>query len=638
MSTQTLIIKELSRSVDQEPDEVLYFQQGVNVLAGTPNTGKTKWLNMLDYVLGDTGTPEDAFGAELTDKYSSIQAVIEIAGEEFHLKRTWKKYGTKGKVFVNGEPIDAEAFSNFLLDKLKIPILNYPKGSPFRGSWPALSWRVLFRHIYRQQRFWSDFADKQPEVEQHACLMLFLGIAEYLYSEEYGELVKKRKRIFQLEGSRDEFEKLLDEISKGLIDEKEVGVGITEESLNFAIRRLSAEIEAKRGERDLLLSNLLRESNIDSRAQEESTVETITAQWTDLQVNYQELDSQYKNAAKRSTDMVRYKDSLINEIAKLDRAATAGEILANIKLTNCPACDQPVNQLQNTEANICFLCHQPIANTTENESAIANRLKVEQSHLRAELQEIDQLIAKLSADKEDTLIKRRHVTEEIQRLENQLNTLRRTVAFIVSPDVTVVDMETGRIQERIRQLERIKGVLEYRSKLSSEIKAIQDEVNELEIQVDQLMNSIDFDEAGQLLSDGMTTYLNSLTANGRHLWGLERIRWRLSERGFEVRIGNNKWSAKLGGTLTLYFLIAYQYALLNLTNKPKCHYPGFVVLDLQPKLDDGTVIKDQENFIFEPFINLIRQPGMGNLQVIAAGAAFEGLEGANRIQLDRVWV
>ena len=40
-------------------------------------------------------------------------------------------------------------------------------------TWPELSFRTLLRHIYRQQRFWSDLADKQPEGDQHACLLHF---------------------------------------------------------------------------------------------------------------------------------------------------------------------------------------------------------------------------------------------------------------------------------------------------------------------------------------------------------------------------------------------------------------------------------------------------------------------------------
>jgi hypothetical protein len=78
----------------------------------------------------------------------------------------------------------------------------------------------------------------------------------------------------------------------------------------------------------------------------------------------------------------------------------------------------------------------------------------------------------------------------------------------------------------------------------------------------------------------------------------------------------------------------YHYALLSLTPKPSCHYPGISILDFPPELD-GVSVSDTENFVLEPFVNLLsQQPG----QVIAAGSAFAGLEGGNRIELSRVWV
>jgi hypothetical protein len=69
--------------------------------------------------------------------------------------------------------------------KLGIPLLNFPKGNPMSGqTWPELSFRMLLRHIYRQQRFWIGITDQQPEGEQQACVLQFLGLAERLFTEE----------------------------------------------------------------------------------------------------------------------------------------------------------------------------------------------------------------------------------------------------------------------------------------------------------------------------------------------------------------------------------------------------------------------------------------------------------------------
>ena len=63
--------------------------------------------------------------------------------------------------------------------------------------------RMLLRHIYRQQRFWGGIADQQHEGEQHACLLQFLGLAERLFTEQFGQLIKLKKEVDQLKVRRD---------------------------------------------------------------------------------------------------------------------------------------------------------------------------------------------------------------------------------------------------------------------------------------------------------------------------------------------------------------------------------------------------------------------------------------------------
>lgn len=55
MSAPFLSISSLERHLATGNVETLTFETGVNVFVGRPNTGKTKWLQTLDYLLGDTG-------------------------------------------------------------------------------------------------------------------------------------------------------------------------------------------------------------------------------------------------------------------------------------------------------------------------------------------------------------------------------------------------------------------------------------------------------------------------------------------------------------------------------------------------------------------------------------------------------
>ena len=107
---------------------------------------------------------------------NSAAADLVIGDERVRIERRWREAGAKTKIFVDDNGMTARDFQQWLMGKLGIPLLNFPKGNPTSGqTWPELSFRMLLRHIYRQQRFWGDIADKQPEGEQHACILQFLG-------------------------------------------------------------------------------------------------------------------------------------------------------------------------------------------------------------------------------------------------------------------------------------------------------------------------------------------------------------------------------------------------------------------------------------------------------------------------------
>ena len=218
MSAKTFIIIHLARTPQSgEVDEVI-LKNGVNLIVGEKDTGKTTWLRMLDYLMGDDAQPREAFGEEVATKYETIRATIEVDTERMVLERRWKESGARTKVFVNGEAVPVTEFSQFVLKRLNIPVTYFPKGSPFaERAWPELSWRMLYRHIYRQERFWNDFADKQPEVEQTACLLQFMGAAQAVYPPKYGDLVQRQKDLEKLQGEKEAYSALLHSITTELL-------------------------------------------------------------------------------------------------------------------------------------------------------------------------------------------------------------------------------------------------------------------------------------------------------------------------------------------------------------------------------------------------------------------------------------
>ena len=97
MSPSFLSIRSLERRLATDKIESLTFEPGVNVFVGRPNTGKTKWLQTLDFLLGDTGAnPYEQSDEEgLAEKYDAAAATLCIADETFRIERRWREAGSR---------------------------------------------------------------------------------------------------------------------------------------------------------------------------------------------------------------------------------------------------------------------------------------------------------------------------------------------------------------------------------------------------------------------------------------------------------------------------------------------------------------------------------------------------------------
>lgn len=643
MSAKLLRIIKMTRYPIYGPEDELNFESGINVIIGEPSTGKSKWLGMLDYVMGDDGKPEDAFGEVVAEKYESIKAVLEIDGEQNEVERNWKTYGKKGKVYVNGEAKTAKEFQHFLMEQLGIPIVHFPKGNPYEErTWPELSWRMLFRHIYRQQRFWNNLADEQPPGEQHACLMQFLGIAQYLFSEEYEKMVALRKKESDLRLKKEQFAELLAEVSKEILGIKEVQVSPTAESLDTALLRLRNEIGTLQEKRIVALKQVREGANLEvalaEAGMEKPKLESLEERWTDLRSEREKNLERLSKVKNRLEELTSYKSSLEQELARLNRTQIAGNLLGELKVTRCPVCDQPVKR-EISKNGECYLCHQeldPIGKTEEG----LRRLEFEKQRINGELGEIDELINSLKEEREQERRIIRGIEDEIIRIEKALAMVRQASLAIIPPEIALVDMETGRLEERILQLERVKNTFSLRDRLSAEIEEIRQQISDLKKEIAGKEKNINYETSGDDLADGMNSYLNRLEAINKPLWSQGEVFVSLDERKVRINIRGKSWTSVLGDTYQFYFLMAYHYALLELSGKPERNYPGLLLMDFPRTLESGVTVTDKENYILKPFVDRMierRQQELPELQVIAAGNAFEGLEGANRIRLLHVW-
>lgn len=630
MKTKSLMIKSLQRYPAVNLEDELIFKQGVNVIVGEPNTGKTAWIKMLDYLMGDESKPEDALG-DLSEKYDSISAVFSIENDDFTVERRWKEKGSKTKVFINDNPILLSEFSSFLLEKLNIPILHFPQGNPYsERSWPEISWRVMLRHVYRQERFWSDIADKQPESEQHACLMQFMGIAEFIFPQQLGNIVQKRKELFKLTARKEQFQEILSEFSKEVIADETIAVAPTDESINTRITSLNMNIEELLQKRNQILNKIVTAKvdehtpPIDMKLGDERLT---------LLAEIEETKDILIAAQGRLAELEYHYNNVQHEIERLERTKSASQLLANLKVTHCPVCDQEIDNTLIIENNKCYLCNRFYVSTDNN---FEDRIDFESEQLKQEKDEVGSLIQDIKNEMEQLKIKIYRYENQVSRIESLLQPFRVASASYIPPDLSVIDANRGSLEEKVQQLERLKKVLLLRGKISDDINNLDHEITRLQIELDNLSEDINYEEANNTLGDNMNSYLNALNSGDPKRWPEDPIYVKLKERGFDIKVGNSNWSSKLGATLKCYLLMAYHYGLLSLSGKDKYHYPGLSIIDLPPSLADGSVIIDKENYIVEPFIALLNS--LSSCQLIVAGRSFDKLVGAHKIELNTVWV
>lgn len=635
MSRPNLSVRRVERRLATGSIEGLDLRPGVNVLVGRPNTGKTKWLQTLDFLLGDPDDNPYEGGEEagLSEKYDAAAAELLIGDLKFRIERRWREPGSKGKVFVGDEGMPAREFQRWLSERLGIPPLHFPKGNPMSGqTWPELTFRMLLRHIYRQQRFWSDIADKQPEGEQHACVMQFLGLAEHLFTDEYGRLVELKMKSDRLRARREQYGQTLEELACELISEPGATIGVSAATVDAADLRIAEEVDALRQRRVAAIAQG-RDRAVPAGQQARAT--ELGQQRAHTLVLLEDLQRKAEASAERLAELLRYRAELTEETDRLSRAADAGAVLADLNVTHCPACDQPV-LVGATRDDECFLCHRPLPERSLPANLGTVRLQFERERLAAELQEAGELVDVVRRDEARLAREIAAARESLRTIENELAPVRQAVGALVQEEVSAIDMALGQASERQRQIGRLRTALATGERFTDEVAALEKEIEPIQRAVDEASRSLDMDAAAAQLEDGMNAYLTAINELRNGVWSHSHVRITATRSTLKFKVGSRGWAAVLGGTDTLYFLMAYHYGLLSLTDKGAFHYPGLSIIDL-PGEFLGEAVEDKENFIVQPFVDLLGRSGFNGAQVVITGASFTGLKGVSRLDLKHVF-
>ena len=164
------------------------------------------------------------------------------------------------------------------------------------------------------------------------------------------------------------------------------------------------------------------------------------------------------------------------------------------------------------------------------------------------------------------------------------------------------------------------------------------EIRKLEAKVSERQQIADFEKAGDRLSDGLNAYLSTIREQDERSWTKTgEVSASITENRTLLKIGARSAKKQLGGTLMIYFLFAYNYALLNLSRYPDCHYPGLTMLDFYPDIAQKSALGDRLHLVLGPFVQLSLDGEIAPIQVIATTRTLPERPNINFIHLTEVW-
>jgi hypothetical protein len=314
-------------------------------------------------------------------------------------------------------------------------------------TWPTLGWRSLLRHIYRRQDQWSELVPAQPESEQHACILQFLGLAEHLFFSDLSTLTDKRKRLAYLEMRREYFTELMQKLLPDLMADPDLSAGITAHAIENAAGRIEHEANQLVERRSVVMAEV-RDRSYTSKGQLTAILEERSVALH----NRERACNEVAAIRARLAELEEYERNLNREAQRLDRADAAAGVLEDIRVTHCPACDQSVEGRAH-EAERCFLCGQTTLSTDLTSDAAARRLRFERERVTAEQAEAVDLLE--SARQE--VARRQSAVEEADRrirdMDLVLKPFQAAASAIVPEEVALLDQRIGTLKTKRQTIE-----------------------------------------------------------------------------------------------------------------------------------------------------------------------------------------
>lgn len=149
---------------------------------------------------------------------------------------------------------------------------------------------------------------------------------------------------------------------------------------------------------------------------------------------------------------------------------------------------------------------------------VRERVSVGLFQLQEETRESKQLESHLDGRIEELKRRVRMTGEGLSDVEADIERTRQPASTAFSEEVSQIDVEIGRLEERRKQWQRIASALNEREEISEKITDLQLQISKLDDAVERRNRLVDFTSVSDVLADGMNDYLTSLNVFRPNAW------------------------------------------------------------------------------------------------------------------------
>jgi hypothetical protein len=568
-----------------EIDEYTFHSSMLNIITGVRNSSKTTTLKAIDYCLGDRDSPRDALTTAVAEKYVEISTHLTLNGTPHTLTRSLQ-HGQMNKVYIDGDGLNVDVFSSWILRELNWPDLQIPKGivAESANQLTPLSFRNTLRHIYRNEDSWTDFANKEAEFIRRAVVSQLLGFARVKYSNKDFHIAQAKKRLAEAQAVEREVQESTLQAVTAISERLSIPVARSLEQVAAARDAVRAELDTTYEQRRQLTADINSMVHGGHESAGAGYDTTLTTDYEDTSRRLQRALDEVAGFDQLHDEHKQSAQTVTAEIGRMQRLITSIDLFDALPVRLCPACEQSVDPRRPHDDNACYLCNQPV-----NDDQRQRRAQVEIRSLESELADLQDVIVRTASDLQAAHERRTHLEQQQAELAKRINNER---AAQLAPFMTALEDLAGNIaqlEQKMTTFPAIEEILQRRVEAGQTVASAQQALDNIaEAQPPHQAVGLSPADRCALFADRMNSFLQNYRGRG---WVKGNIT--ISDSDLTFYVGTRPWNQILGAELRVLFFLAYSYATLFLANDldEECAFPGFLMLDnpYQQGIDAGVI-------------------------------------------------